>query len=92
MYNFSPFCIKADREETPWEVSEMRTKVISTAPISNINDETTETRKAQKRKEYGLKEHPNSLFRLSVDLYRYSYMHMSDFHTRTCTCTCRMYI
>ena len=65
---FLPFFIKADREETPWEVSEMRTKVISTAQISNINDETTETQKAQKRKDYGIKERPNSLFQLSVDL------------------------
>ena len=75
-YNFVSFCIKADRAETPWEVSEMRTKVLSTAQISNINDETTETQKARRRKEYGLKECPNSLFLLSVDLYRYSYMYM----------------
>ena len=84
----------------PCEVSQPRTKAISTAQINDIRLQTTQAEKTRRKKEYGLRDCPNPLFKLSVDLFRFVenscyQLHIActlstscSIHATKCACIC----
>ena len=62
------------------QVGLLRTKQQALQQMAEIASQPTEAARTAKRKEYGLKENPNPLFKLSVNLFRYdSTSHVSAF-------------
>ena len=55
----------------PGQVGQLRTKEQALQQMTEIASQQTEAARSAKRKEYGLKENPNPLFKLSVNLFRY---------------------
>ena len=51
----------------------MRSKSLASEQMAAISERRSEAQKVQMRREYGMKEGINPLFRLSVDLFRYLY-------------------
>ena len=58
--------------DTPSIIGQLRCKRDAEQCFKNIKDKATNKEKNEERKKYGLKEHHNPLFRLSVDLFRYA--------------------
>ena len=61
---------QADRELTPTEIGTRRTKVLSIQHIQEIMRQPTESSKARKRTEFGMKEGENPLLTLSIDPFQ----------------------
>ena len=67
-----PFPIhKVDKCSDPSHVAEDRTKALAVAQMDDIRKQPSEERKKRWRKKCGMKEGSNSLFSLSVDLFRF---------------------
>ena len=49
----------------------MRSKGLASEQMTIISEQRSEAQKVVMRREYGMKEGINPLFRLSVDLFRY---------------------
>ena len=65
-----PFLVQSDKSN-PAQVGQPRTKEQAIQQMGEITSQPNEAAKNATRKEYGLKEKPNPLFRLSVNLFRY---------------------
>lgn len=63
-------CLQADKDISPDQVGELRTKDQSVQLIRGIQELQTETRRVEARKRCGLKESTNYLISLPCDLYR----------------------
>jgi len=67
-----PFCIhKVDKSSDPSHVADNHTKALAVAQMDDIRKQPSEERKKRWRKKFGMKEGSNSLFSLSVDLFRF---------------------
>lgn len=60
---------QVDRDVSPTEVAEPRSLALSLQQINTIHSAVTEKEKKLLRTQYGIKESPNPLFRLSTDLF-----------------------
>lgn len=56
--------------DNPGTVGQARTKHLACTQMACISAQRNATKKAEKRTEYGMRETPNPLFDLSVDLFR----------------------
>ena len=64
---------QADRDVDPATIGTMRTKDCTLKQISVIQSQQTARQKAALRTQYGLKDSPNALLDLPLDLHRYDY-------------------
>ena len=64
------FILQADREDTPTEIGTRRTKVLAVQQVQEIASQPTESSKARKRTEFGMKEGDNPLLTLSLDAFQ----------------------
>lgn len=64
------FILQADREDTPTEIGTRRTKVLAMQQVQEIASQPTESAKARKRTEFGMKEGDNPLLTLSLDAFQ----------------------
>ena len=75
------FCIQVDSREDPSELGDPRSKLKAIEQIEIIRQQKTTKAKESKKKEFGLKDAENPLFKLSVDLYRLSFCAYIKYHT-----------
>ena len=69
-----PFLVQSDKSNSA-QVGQPRSKEQAIQQMAEITSQPNEAAKNATRREYGLKERPNPLFRLSVDLFRYDLTH-----------------
>ena len=84
--------IQADRDQSPGEVRNMRTKEGTLQQMALISSQATAREKASLKTQYGIRDQPNPLLKLSLDLRRLSRCEIltphnnTSFHVQEYTC------
>ena len=81
--------IQADRDRSPDAVGDMRTKEGTLRQMALISSQVTAREKASLKTQYGIKDQPNPLLKLSLDLHRLVLMtphNNTSFHMQEYTC------
>lgn len=63
------YVMQTNKDANPEKLDAPRSLALSLQQMSTIRQATTETAKSRLRTEYGLKEVPNPMLHLSVDLF-----------------------